>query len=255
MRLFDRLEGVDPGRERWTGRQDPDPGGAYIRLGGGGEREAETKPRTLLSPIAAEVRDSGEAAKVLAPSFLRWCLSTGLWRPPRWSPVPQRRPLPPPRMAAGADTRRPPRQPMGQGPPVGRTPRHPPHRGAARVRAGAAVAARRHRRARAAAPPTAAQSGRGGAAGAGAERHVDAGGARLTSRTTWVGTKEDGMGGGSAPAAVASLVRHPRTWSARRRWRTGDCTGLLSWPPCGVGEKGVEKYMEAPLVWRDSGEV
>jgi len=77
MRLCDRLEGVDPGRERWTGRQDPDPGGAYIRLGGGGEREAETRPRTLLSPIAAEVRDSGEAATVLAPSFPRWCSSTG----------------------------------------------------------------------------------------------------------------------------------------------------------------------------------
>jgi len=76
MRLCDRLEGVDPGRERWTGRQDPDPGGAYIRLGGGGEREAETRPRTLLSPIAAEVRDSGEAATVLAPSFPRWCSST-----------------------------------------------------------------------------------------------------------------------------------------------------------------------------------
>ena len=82
MRRFDRLEGVDPGRERWTGRQDPDPGGAYIRLGGGGEREAETKPRTLLSPIAAEVRDSGEAATVLAPSFPRWCSSTGWGRSP-----------------------------------------------------------------------------------------------------------------------------------------------------------------------------
>jgi len=32
-----------------------------------------------------------------------------------------------------------------------------------------------------------------------------------------------------------------RLWSARRRWREGDCAGLLWWPPCGVGEKGVEK--------------
>jgi len=77
------------------------------------------------------------------------------------------------------------------------------------VRAGAAVEARRRRRARADAPPTAAQSGRGGAAGAGAERHVDAGDARLTSRTTWVGTSEYGMGGGSTPAAVAPLVHRP----------------------------------------------
>jgi len=35
------------------------------------------------------------------------------------------------------------RLPMGPGPPVGRTPSRPPHRGALRVRAGAAVAARR----------------------------------------------------------------------------------------------------------------
>ena len=72
-RLLTRLEGVDPGRERWTGEQDPGPGGAYIPLGGGKEREAGKTPRTLLSPIAAEVRDSGEAATVLAPSFPRWC--------------------------------------------------------------------------------------------------------------------------------------------------------------------------------------
>ena len=38
--LFTLLEGVDPGRERWTGEQDPGPGGACILFGGGGEREA-----------------------------------------------------------------------------------------------------------------------------------------------------------------------------------------------------------------------
>jgi len=79
MRPFDRLEGADPGRERWTGREDPDPRGAYIRLGGGGEREAETKPRTLLSPIAAEVRDSGRAATVLAPYFPPLVFFNRLW--------------------------------------------------------------------------------------------------------------------------------------------------------------------------------
>jgi len=97
----------------------------------------------------------------------------------------------------------------GAGAPVGRTPSRIPHRGASRVRAGAAVVARRRRRARADAPPTAGQSLRGGAAGAGAGRHVDAGNARLTARATWVGTIEDGLGGESTPAAVAPLVRRP----------------------------------------------
>jgi len=45
MRLFERLKGVDPGRERWTGRQDPDPGGAYVRLGSGGGKGGMTRPR------------------------------------------------------------------------------------------------------------------------------------------------------------------------------------------------------------------
>ena len=51
--LLTRLEGVDPGRERWTGPQDPGPGGAYIPLGGGGEREAEKHQElySLLSPL------------------------------------------------------------------------------------------------------------------------------------------------------------------------------------------------------------
>jgi len=44
MRLFDLLKGVDPGKERWIGRQDPDPRGAYIRLGGGEKKGAMTRP-------------------------------------------------------------------------------------------------------------------------------------------------------------------------------------------------------------------
>ena len=38
MRLFARLEGSDHGWERWTGGQDPDPGGAYVRSGAGERR-------------------------------------------------------------------------------------------------------------------------------------------------------------------------------------------------------------------------
>ena len=193
-----------------------------------------------------------------SPSTLHVCArGRGLWRPPRWSPAPQRRPPSPPRVAAAVGTRRPPRQPMGQVPPVGRTPIRPPHRGAARVRAGAAVAARRLRRARADAPPTAAQSGRGGAAGAGAERHVDARDARLTSRTTWVGTSEDGMGWESTPAAVAPLVRRPTNvvCAADEYGVRVIVRGFHGGCPVVWVRKGRKKEMEALLVWRDSGEV
>jgi len=77
------------------------------------------------------------------------------------------------------------------------------------VRAGAVLGACRRRRARADAPPTVAQLGCGSAAGAGAELHDDAGDARLTSRTTWVKTSEDGWRGESTPAVVGPLVRRP----------------------------------------------
>jgi len=40
---------------------------------------------------------------------------------------------------------------------------------------------------------------------------------------------------------AAPLVRRPLAWSAWRELRNGDCTGLPRWPPCGVGEEGVEK--------------
>jgi len=89
------------------------------------------------------------------------------------------------------------------------------HRGAACVQVGAAVAACRRLGARAASPSMVAQCGRGGAAGAGAERHADTGDEWLPSCATWVITSEYGVGGGSTPAAVVSLVRRPRTWSAR----------------------------------------
>jgi len=178
---------------------------------------------------------------VLAPvsgcplSTLRACArGGGFWRPPRWSPAPHRRHPPAGEYAAAA----PPAD--GAGAPD-RTPSRPPHQGAARVRAGAEVVLRRRRRARAAAPSTADQCGRGGAAGAGAERHTDVGDARLTFCAMWAITSEYGMGGGSTPAAVVSLVRSPRASSARRRWRMGDCSGLPWWPPSGAREKGVDK--------------
>ena len=142
---------------------------------------------------------------------------------------------------------------MGRGPPVGRTPSRLPHRGFARVPAGAAEAVRRRRRAPAAATPTAARWGHGGEAGAGAERHADDGDAGLSSGAKDVGARDDWVGGGSKPRAVVPLVRRPLAWSAWRKLRKGDCTGLPWWPPCGVGEKVVKKGKKAVLVWRDSG--
>jgi len=109
------------------------------------------------------------------------------------------------------------------------------------MRAGAAEAARRRRCAPAAATPTAARWGHGGAAGAGAERHADEGDAGLSSGAKDVGACEDRVGGGSKPRAVVLLVRRPLAWSAWRKLRKGDCTGLPWWPPSGVGEKGVGK--------------
>jgi len=51
----------------------PRPGGSIYPTRGRGREGGRKTPRTLLSPIAAEVRDGGEAATVLAPSFPRWC--------------------------------------------------------------------------------------------------------------------------------------------------------------------------------------
>jgi len=125
------------------------------------------------------------------------------------------------------------------------------------VCAAAAAAARRRRLARADAPPTAAQSGRGGAAGAGAERHVDAGDARLISRTTWVGTSRDGMKGDSTPAAVTPLVRRPTNvvCAADGYGVSVIVRGFHGGCPVVWVRKGWKKDLEALVVWRDSGEV
>ena len=47
----------------------PRPGGSIYPTRGRGREGGPKTPRTLLSPIAAEVRDSGRAATVLAPFF------------------------------------------------------------------------------------------------------------------------------------------------------------------------------------------
>ena len=56
-----------------------------------------------------------------------------------------------------------------------------------------------------------------------------------------------GWGGGRRPPRSPRWSTVPRTRSARRRWRKGDCTGLPWWPPCGVGEKGVEILHGGPV--------
>jgi len=124
-------------------------------------------------------------------------------------------------------------------------------------------------RARAAAPPTADRWGRDGAVGAGSGCHADAGDARLASGASHVGTRGDGVGGGSTPPAVAPLVRavlarglcdgdgaraivrasrggRPVVW-VRKRWKQ-DKDSLLVWRESGVGVGSLVFEPRCPLV-------
>jgi len=132
-------------------------------------------------------------------------------------------------------------------------PRAAPARETARGRAGGAATARHRGRARAAAPPTADRWRRDGAMGAGAGRHADAGDARLASGATHVGTRGDGVGGGSTPPAVAPLVRVVLArclcggYGARAMVR-----GFHGGRPVVWVRKGRKQDKESLLVWRNS---